>query len=233
MFQRILKYQLVLCVCIVALFVGCASAPKTVEVTRLMPMSDADTKVTQKGVIIEVTPIDDTTVGKYPQLSAQAKVKVKTILGEMEQPMTFPNVLIGATLAFKITNNTGHVLNLAGTLINLTIQGQDYPQATKEAILNTWAATFAQKYPLQPGVSPEITTKVNSLPFWDESARIPPGRSKEVFIVFMVTLHKGMGNAGLSIYDLVTQTDAAGNPTERANFDFTFMEKTETITMAK
>jgi hypothetical protein len=90
-----------------------------------------------------------------------------------------------------------------------------------------------QKYPLQPGVPSEITSKVNGLSFWDESARIPPGRSKEVFVVFNTELKKGLGEAGLSIYDLVTQTDAAGNPTERANFNFTFMEKTESIQVGK
>jgi len=74
---------------------------------------------------------------------------------------------------------------------------------------------------------------VNSLPFWDESARIVPGRSKEVFIVFNVELQRGMGEAALSIYDLVTQSDAAGNPTERANFNFTFETKTATVTVSK
>jgi hypothetical protein len=233
MFQQILKGWFVVSMCVVVLLAGCATAPKMVDVTRLVPMSEADTKVTEKGVTIEVTPIDQTTVGQYPQLSTQVKVKEKTILGVVDTPLTIPNVLMGVTLTLKITNNTGHVLSLAGALINLTIQGQDFPQATKEDIVNAWTAYFMQKYPLQPGVPSEITSKVNGLSFWDESARIPPGRSKEVFVVFNTELKKGLGEAGLSIYDLVTQTDAAGNPTERANFNFTFMEKTESIQVGK
>ena len=233
MFQRIWKVQLIVSVCYVALLSGCASAPKTIEITRLVPLSAADAKVTEKGVSIEVTPLDSTTIGRYPQLSETVKLKVKTIVGELDKSVTFPNVLLGATLATKITNNTGHILNLAGTLINLTIQGQDYPQATKEGVLNTWAFRMKESYPLSPGVPPGVIRKVQRAAFWDESARIPPGRSKEVFIVFNVELHKGMGETALTIYDLVTQTDAAGNPTERASFEFTFMEKTQTMTMSK
>ena len=70
MFQRIWKVQLIVSVCCVALLFGCASAPKTVEITRLVPVSDADAKVTEKGVTIEVTPLDSTTIGRYPPESA-------------------------------------------------------------------------------------------------------------------------------------------------------------------
>ena len=233
MFQQILKYWFLVSVCILVLLAGCATAPKMVEVTRLVPMSEADSKVTEKGVTIEITPIDSVTAGNYPQLSTQVTVKDKALGMEVDKTLSIWNVLLGTTLALKITNNTGHVLNLAGTLINLTIQGQDFSQATMLDITNGWVAYFRQKYPLQPSVPGEITNKVMSLPFWNESARIPPGRSKEVFVVFNTELKKGLGEAGLSIYDLVTQTDAAGNPTERANFEFTFLEKTETITMTK
>ena len=72
MFQQILKYWFLVSVCLLVLLAGCATAPKMVEVTRLVPMSDADTKVTEKGVTIEVTPIDYITVGNYPQLSIRA-----------------------------------------------------------------------------------------------------------------------------------------------------------------
>jgi hypothetical protein len=37
-------------------------------------------------------------------------------------------------------------------------------------------------------------------------------------------LGKGFSNATLSIYDLITNVDAAGNPTERTNMDFNFKE---------
>jgi len=225
MSQRILNYQFITGVCMVVLFAGCASGPKIVEVTRLLPMSDADTKVTEKGVTINVTPMDHTTLGKYPQLSVQLPGKDKN------KPVIVQNVLLGVTFALKITNNTGHILNLAGSLINLTIQGQDFQQLTKDGILQNWSASYAG---VNQPVPYQITTTINNnLSFWDESTRIPPGRSKEVFIVFNAGLGKGLGEVGITIYDLVTETDAAGNPTERASFEFAFMEKTETVTVTQ
>ncbi len=46
---------------------------------------------------------------------------------------------------------------------------------------------------------------------------------------FRVELSEGIGGATMAIYDVVTDTDAAGNPTERSNFDFSFKELTSTI----
>jgi hypothetical protein len=59
---------------------------------------------------------------------------------------------------------------------------------------------------------------------WDENQKILPGKTITVYAPFDVKVGKGFGTATLSIYDLVTNVDAAGNPTERTNMDFNFKE---------
>lgn len=206
-----------------ALFLGCAGKATMKPITSLEPRSEADTRATKNGVTVEVTPINPTNASQYPILACEYQYIKKTILGDVKDKAKLDNILPGVTFALKVTNNTDHIINMAGSAIGLTVGGKDVNQMSQEQVLQVWRAAYPTNMP------PEIVPAVQGVPLWDESARILPGRSSEVFATFQIDLHEGIGGATMAIYDLVTNTDAAGNPTERTNFDFNFKELTTTV----
>jgi len=206
-----------------ALFSGCAGKAAMKSITSLEPRSEADTRATKNGVTVQVTPINPTNASQYPVLACEYQYIKKTILGDIKDKAKLDNILPGVTFALKVTNNTDHIIKMAGSAIGLTVGGKDVNQMSQEQILQVWRAAYPTNMP------PEIVPAVQGVPLWDESARILPGRSSEVFATFQIDLHEGIGGATMAIYDLVTNTDAAGNPTERTNFDFNFKELTTTV----
>jgi hypothetical protein len=203
-----------------SLFIGCAGKAVMKEVTSLEARSEADTRATKNGVTVQVTPVNPTNASQYPVLACQYTYIKKTILGDSQTKAKLDNVLPGVTFVLKVTNNTDHIIKMSGSAIGLTVAGKDVNQMSKEQILQFWSAANPLNMP------PELALAVNGIPLWDEEAKILPGRSSEVFATFQIELKKGIGGATMAIYDLVTNTDAAGNPTERTNFDFNFKELT-------
>lgn len=215
----------------VLLLLSCASAPKITRITSLVPLSDADKKITKSGVTIEVTPVNNTNLAQYPMLSVQANVLTKGFLEKEPTPkaVIFPNVLPGLTFALKVTNNTGHIIKMADSEIGLAVGGKDVNKLSIEGMLQVWSTYLRKEYPYQPSVPIEVLNAVTNVPYWNESLKILPGKTITGFATFDVALTEGVGNATMSIYDLVTNTDQAGNPTERTSFDFNLKELTTTI----
>ncbi|MFH1893664.1 MAG: hypothetical protein ABIK83_13390 [Candidatus Zixiibacteriota bacterium] len=206
------------------LSIGCAGKAAMTTITSLEARSEADTRATKNGVTVQVAPINPTNASQYPVLACEYQYLKKTLLmGYVTDKAKTDNVLRGVTFALKVTNNTDHIIKMAGSAIGLTVGGKDVNQMSVEQVLQVWAADYPT------GMPPEIVPAVQGIPLWDESAKILPGRSSEVFATFQIDLHEGIGGATMAIYDLVTNTDAAGNPTERTNFDFNFKELTTTV----
>lgn len=213
------------------ILVSCSSGPTVTKVTSLVPVSDADSKVTKNGVTIEVIPLTATSLGAYPQLSTTAKVLDKGFLEDAPSPKAeqISNVLYGLTFAIKISNNTGHILKMAGSDIGLSMSGVDMRKLSKEEILQLWAAYFPTQYRYQTTVPQEIHSAVQRCPYWDEGLKVLPGKQAVCFAAFNTEPKEGFGQATLAIYDLVTNTDQAGNPTERTSFDFNLKELTTEV----
>jgi hypothetical protein len=213
------------------LLLSCSSAPKITKVTSLVPLSEADTKVTKNGVTIEVIPLSVTTVGAYPQLSTTATVMEKALFASEPKAdkKPFPCVLPGVPFAIKVSNNTGHILKMAGSDIGLTVSGVDVRKMSKEDVLQWWAAWFPNHYEHQRVVPTEIVSTVKQLVYWDESLKVLPGKQVVCFATFNTGLKEGIDQASLAVYDLVTKSDQAGNPTERTNFEFNLKELTTEV----
>lgn len=209
------------------LSIGCAGGPKMIKMTSLVPRSDADTKATKNGVTVSVTPINPTNASQYPVLACEYSYVKSGLLGPVTKTKQVANILPGVTFALKVTNNTGHIIRMSGSEIGLTVGGQDVNKMSEEQILQFWSASFAKGS--LASAPPEIYQSISMVPYWNESAKILPGRSSEVFATFSTVLTEGIGGATMAIYDLVTNTDAAGNPSERTNFDFSFKELTTTF----
>lgn len=219
--KRFLVYSFSILISLVIM--ACATAPMITKVTSLVPLSDVDKKVTKNGVTIEITPINTTNTADYPELKAVAHVTEQGLFGPMQVEKVFPNVLVGLTFGMKITNNSGHIIRMAGSEVGVTVGGKDVKKLTKEGIGQIYVASG---YQLAMG---EINPVLQNVAYWDDTLKILPGKTVQSFVAFDVNLKEGIGQSSLSIYDLVTNSDNAGNPTERTNFDFNLKELTTEI----
>jgi len=211
------------------LIVSCSSAPTITKVTSLVPLSDVDKKTTKNGITIEVEPVNPTNLNKYPILTPTVTYQESGILGPVEKQWLVPNVLGGLTFALNITNNTGHIVKMADSDVGITISGTDAAKLSKEQIKQQWAASFATNNQVLASQSAIIYSAIEQAPYWDENLKVLPGKTLKAFVTFDVALQEGIGEASLAIYDLVTNTDEAGNPIERTNFAFNLKEVTTTV----
>ncbi|MGA7720549.1 MAG: hypothetical protein WCA84_05160 [Ignavibacteriaceae bacterium] len=219
-------FSILLSVLLPFVFWACSAAPTITKVTSLVPLSDDDKKVSKNGITIEITPINPTNVLSYTDLQTKVNVVEQIpLLGPVNKEQQINNVLLGLTFALNITNNTGHIIKMAGSDVGLTAQSKDIKKLGREHILQIWAAD-----PKYVTSLPTIQSAIMSVPYWDEALRILPGKTILAYVSFDVMLKEGIGQTTLSVYDLVTNTDNAGNPTERTNFDFNLKELTSVVT---
>lgn len=223
--KKLLSHFLVIIVAI-TMFSCTPSKPVETTITTLVPVSDADKSVTKNGVTVDVTAINESNISLYPDLSAQYPVwngretyqqPIYNVLADFSDPMA-------VTFAIKITNNTGHIVKFNGSDVGISVSGKDFRKLDIPKINNAWGVFFRKYYTNMPSAPPEVLTVIQNAPLWDENQKVLPGKSITVYAPFDVNLKKGFSTATLSIYDLVTNVDNAGNPTERTNLDFNFKE---------
>jgi hypothetical protein len=206
--------------------------PADRQIAILVPVSEADKSVTKNGVTVDVQSIDESNVGLYPDLATSFTVLTKGFLESQPTPKlaSEANVLAGfsdppaVTLVLKITNNSGHIIKLNGSDVGITIGGKDWRKLDVQKINSAWLNYFRINYEYQSAVPTDLLSAIQNVPIWDENQKILPGKSLTLYVPFDVKVGKGFSNATLNIYDLVTNVDAAGNPTERTNMDFNFKE---------
>jgi hypothetical protein len=209
-----------------------SKAPETKQISVLVPVSEGDKSVTKNGVTVEVQSIDISNVGLHSELAATVPVFTKGFLETEPSQKNYSesNVLAGfsdppaITFSLKITNNSGHIIKLNGSDVGLMVAGKDWRKLDLPKINSAWLNYFKANFDYQKTVPAELTSAIQNLQMWDENQKILPGKTITVYAPFDVKVGKGFGTATLSIYDLVTNVDAAGNPTERTNMDFNFKE---------
>jgi hypothetical protein len=218
-----------------ALFSSCSASKVATEkrIAILVPVSDADKSVTKNGVTVDVQSIDESNVGLYTDLAlSNYPIMTKGFLESVPSPKMFSetNVLAGfsipaaVTFAIKITNNSGHIIKLNGSDVGISVSGKDWRKLDVQKINSAWLMLLKNNYPYQPTVPAELVTAIQNVPIWDDNQKILPGKTITLYAPFDVKVGKGFSNATLSIYDVITNVDAAGNPTERTSMDFNFKE---------
>jgi len=225
----------IVCAVISTFIISCSSGPTITKITTLDPLSEVDAKITKNGVTIEVMPVYKENLIKFPMLSKETKVNeskhtFSNILGCCDKG-TFSEYDKSSRLSFSIliTNNTGHTIKLGGSDYVLSINGKDIKKLSKDDLILKWKKYLKEEYRLDKGVPNEILQSLNSLNFWTEDVKVLPGKNVQVFTTFDIAVKEGLGQLTFAIYDLVTNTDQAGNPTERTNFDFNFKETTKQV----
>lgn len=100
----------------------------------------------------------------------------------------------------KVQNNLGRVLRLAGTVVSINVEGK------------------------------MVSLDKNDYEEFLQGIVLP--RQEMEFTIYgpKIGTLKDPSTIGIFLFDLVTNTDAAGNPTERTNFEWYYQYKTEKIT---
>ena len=188
--------------------------PKIIKVSYLKLEPAEQSPATKSGVTVAVS----YSAATDPRYTFRYKTGEKDFLGT--EITKKANVFVGlVVLEVGITNNTGHVLRTAGSVVTLVpSDGSEPIQAfTLQDLAEAWAAQGV------PGVDAYLKEqKIRMLKL--DTDIILPGQTLKGLLPFKSKV-EGSGACTLNILDLVTQTDAAGNPTERTNFDFNFKEQ--------
>jgi len=137
----------------------------------------------------------------------------------------------------KVRNGTTHILRMRDARIYLVLEGHE-PRAALSSIdsVSRLALYFEQQSNLFLNNQPHgLISIMKQIPLgffrWivlshrdsyklinDLNREVLPGSSLEGMLVFPAVL--STSGAKISFFDVVTKTDAAGNPVERAQFDF-------------
>jgi len=188
--------------------------PKIIETHFLSLDPSEQSPNTQNGVTVAVNP-GTTSDPKYfiEYVSPTQKDWLGTPVKKREN--MFAGLIV---IEVGITNNTGHVLRTTGAAVSLTPAdgGEPVMPFTLAALNEAWAAAGV------PGLGEYMkTNKIRLVTL--ENDVILPGQTLKGVMPFQAKID-GIKTCTLSMLDLVTQTDAAGNPTERTTFTFNFKE---------
>ena len=130
-------FSILLSVLLPFVFWACSAAPTITKVTSLVPLSDDDKKVSKNGITIEITPINPTNVLSYTDQQTKVNVVEQIpLLGPVNKEQQINNVLLGLTFALNITNNTGHIIKMAGSDVGLQLKRTN--KLGREHILQIW-----------------------------------------------------------------------------------------------
>jgi hypothetical protein len=209
----------VLVVLTALLVAGVAEAkkqPKIIKVSYLKLDPAEQSPVTKNGVTLAVA----YTAATDPRFRVMYLSATEKDIWGQPAKKTIPNLFVGSVvLDVAITNNTGHVLRTNGSAVSLVPAdgSEPIPAYTIQDLSEAWAAqgvSGVEKY------LAENKVRVIKL----ETDVILPGATLKGLMPFRAKV-EGIKGCTLNILDLVTATDAAGNPTERTNFDFKFTEQ--------
>lgn len=197
---------LLLCV-LPLIFSNCAGVKNISVLEHSVPGQNPTTK---DKLTIYVTPIDQKNRLDFPDLVFKPESGKHLFYSRLD-------VFAYTPTAFKleIVNQTGHIIRFQNSVISLIdLKNKTYAPVTRDELVGLW-----NEYKEPKGVA--IANQVTLI---DEKTVVLPGRTLEGYVAFAVDF-RGIKKCTFTIYDLVTETDEAGNPIKRSNFEFQFDEK--------
>ncbi len=205
--MRISRRVFGLVVLISLMVLGCG--PSILKLVRISPATEGGNRQEKSGVIFEVTPVDPSAIldGKYPELTFSYKNPAEPY----SSPVRY--YLLGKNIQFKVsvTNNTGHVLRFAGTVIKVI---DDANNMIDELDKTSLTAT-----------SPLAAAQITKLRYLDQNVEVLPDMAWTGYAAFGANPDSISPTFKLAIYELVTKTDEAGVPKEKSRFEFNFKKE--------
>lgn len=213
---------------------------------EIKPSINFQSPVTKSGVTIEVKAIHPGNKDSFPKLRGAwnwTKYPPAEYNIAPENGSTDYCILGDLPMAFelKVTNKTGHVMRFTGAVIKLIdAAGNMHEPMDKDDISSEWTKIIGKES--KDGIFTKKITNVDpmidsikKLKVIDNNTDILPDYTTEGYLIFGPLKSpeemKSLTQVKLAIYDLVTETDAAGNPKAKQSFEWSFdiAEQQETV----
>jgi len=217
-----------------------------VQVPVLVPAQGAEPHVSQDNVTVTVLPVHWGNYTQFPQVNKRITWR-EAPPGRPGAPegewidRTGSIVLLPLpSFQVQIENRTGHVLRTAGAVIRLRDQASNSYTPLARADVSATQANVASGQPWADQL-PQIQIALSGLTFVDSTAEILPNETLRGYLVFSIPpittpsdyerFMASIERLTVVIADLVTETDPAGNPSRRTQFEFHFDRTAQNVRM--
>lgn len=227
--------------------IGCSIPPprsQNVGVPVLVPAQGAEPNSSQDNVTVTVVPIHAGNYTQFPQINKRVTWQEPTgnrnlLTGAEEFRERHADWILLPLPSFQIAieNRTGHVIRGAGAVVRLRDQAGNstLPQSKADAaaaLVNEVQNAAFLPINSKAREAPRLQLELSRLPFFDSTVEVLPNETWRGYLVFTIplmstwsdyeTFMASIERLNVVLADLVTETDPAGNPTRRAQFDFRF-----------
>lgn len=238
----------------VFVFTGaCGPTIRTAVEMRHEMTAQQSEPIAQDGLVVQARVLGIKEATEEPRLSKKVAFNAidrqsgRTAPGEVGWLIATPPVF-----QVKVTNNTGHVVRFSGSIIKLVdAAGNMYDPATKDLLLATnnesisaWARERSQRsgatiaFPDQQmdGSTATVKAAIAGLKLLDANTELLPGMTETYFVAFQIPIEASVPSSYddwlnkqttlvLKMYEVTAETDAAGTPTKKVQFDFPVIVK--------
>lgn len=244
--MKMKKLNVLVAICVIAFgFMSCSPKVYTTQYSRT---SEADlsenieTSQSKGGISIDIAPLDKEEYDK-PYHNQKVKIKYKPILSERieSKDLEFPFKVFYKLSPFQvtITNNTSHILRMKDSRVIYIDPDSNEPDFAlvlkndfvKVPYFSQLTDEITKKYPHSNRMFVVEDIRRGYINIFrqfkfvnDFNNEIMPGMKMSGIVLFPVE-PENISDGTISFIDMISKTDAAGNPTEKVRFDF----KTETL----
>jgi len=227
---------------VILILSSCATTPK-IQYKKLTEFGIAyndEAKQTKEGISIELAPLDVTKEYKEAKYNQEFIVIYKPLLSDSYQKAK-TEIIIDyfyqlTPFEVEIVNNTDHILRMRDSRVAFIDPDSDEPLMALDTgeILGDYEVLPAyqnlidyitEKYPatgdlIESGTEKALKKITKKLKFVNGFNReIMPGMRMKGIIVFPID-PVDAGEGKISFIDMVSKTDAAGNPIKKVRFDY-------------
>lgn len=188
------------------------------------------------GISITVRVFDSDKMKEDPRLGRDLDITYKRPGSDPWTQSQKSALLPPPAFEVKISNKTGHVLRTAGTVVKLTDAGGTVYDVMQKDAAVAWVEEAyhgnyeGYSYDATPASVEGAASAVKRMKFLTENAQILPDYTETFLLAFenpagtdlvkLIDWLKDNKTLSLRIFDIVVETDAAGNPTKKASFEF-------------
>jgi hypothetical protein len=133
----------------------------------------------------------------------------------------------GELYQIKLTNQTDHVVRLQGAVIRLAdpAENQIEPQSKEEVVATATRPSSLAKQGACPAAAAKVTDALTTVRFIGPNTELLPGTTTTGYLSFLPANTQTPGAWKLSLYEITTKVDAAGNAVAKTRFDFVYLRK--------
>lgn len=231
-----MKSTVLICVATISSMLACAPATKVTVRNEITAVSSSP--VDHDGISMQAKVYGVKEASEHPRLGRTVPATINKLGFNVQGKVGF-SLVTPPVFEVRFTNSTNHVVRTKGTVIKLTdAAGNTYDPKSKDelqatldqAIQKMGDGVDGQKVTLDSGALTTLKGAITSIKILDQNAEILPNVTETFYVCFNLPVEPTADSINqwlssqttltLKVFDLTTETDAAGTPTKKAQFDF-------------